>query len=343
MALDEVQDPHNLGAIIRTAEGAGAGVVIPRHRAAEVTAAVVKASAGATEHAAIAQVRNLADFLAAAKEAGFWVYGAAPEPPPNTAPRTTAIPPASCGVRGAGPGAEGGVVVRRHRQSAAAGQGGFAERQRVHGDTALRGGAAAEGGGRLGGGARSGGDDSGAAPARTLARGGRAVTVFLIDGYNVLHQLVGHQPTAEAAAASAGIRAGPGTRLPRPRKTALPVFDRGELDLEDARKRLVDRIASYMGRTSDRAIVVFDSHAQMLQKQESATANVEVYFGSFSHSADSIIEREAFSASAGENVVVVSSDYQLQKTIFRPNVIRRSSRQFVVRSARGNKKDCNFS
>jgi 23S rRNA (guanosine2251-2'-O)-methyltransferase len=77
VALDEVQDPHNLGAIIRTAEGAGAGVVIPRHRAAEVTGAVVKASAGATEHARIAQVRNLADFLVAAKEAGFWVYGTA--------------------------------------------------------------------------------------------------------------------------------------------------------------------------------------------------------------------------------------------------------------------------
>lgn len=75
VALDEVQDPHNLGAIIRTAEGAGAGVVITRHRAAEVTAAVVKASAGATEHASIAQVRNLADFLTQAKEKGFWVYG----------------------------------------------------------------------------------------------------------------------------------------------------------------------------------------------------------------------------------------------------------------------------
>jgi 23S rRNA (guanosine2251-2'-O)-methyltransferase len=79
VALDEVQDPHNLGAIIRTAEGAGAGVLIPRHRAAEVTAAVVKASAGATEHAAVARVRNLADFLADAKKAGFWVYGAAAE------------------------------------------------------------------------------------------------------------------------------------------------------------------------------------------------------------------------------------------------------------------------
>jgi 23S rRNA (guanosine2251-2'-O)-methyltransferase len=77
VVLDEVQDPHNLGAIIRTAEGAGAGVVIPRHRAAEVTAAVVKASAGATEHAAGARVRNLADFLGEAKKAGFWVYGTA--------------------------------------------------------------------------------------------------------------------------------------------------------------------------------------------------------------------------------------------------------------------------
>jgi 23S rRNA (guanosine2251-2'-O)-methyltransferase len=77
VVLDEVQDPHNLGAIIRTAEGAGAGVVIPRHRAAEVTAAVVKASAGATEHAAVAVVRNLADFLEEAKKAGFWVYGTA--------------------------------------------------------------------------------------------------------------------------------------------------------------------------------------------------------------------------------------------------------------------------
>ena len=77
VALDGVQDPHNLGAVIRTAECVGAAVVIPRHRAVEVTPAVVRASAGATEHAAVAQVRNLGDFLCAAKEAGFWVYGAA--------------------------------------------------------------------------------------------------------------------------------------------------------------------------------------------------------------------------------------------------------------------------
>ncbi len=77
VALDEVTDPQNLGAICRTAEAAGAtGVVIPRHRSAEVTPAVCKASAGAVEHLAIARVRNLADFLAEAKDAGCWCYGA---------------------------------------------------------------------------------------------------------------------------------------------------------------------------------------------------------------------------------------------------------------------------
>jgi 23S rRNA (guanosine2251-2'-O)-methyltransferase len=78
VALDEVTDPQNLGAVCRTAECAGAtGVVIPERRAAEVTPAVCKASAGAVEHLPVARVRNLADFLAAAKQAGAWVYGAA--------------------------------------------------------------------------------------------------------------------------------------------------------------------------------------------------------------------------------------------------------------------------
>jgi 23S rRNA (guanosine2251-2'-O)-methyltransferase len=77
VALDEVQDPQNLGAIARSAECAGAtGLVIPERRAAEVTAAAAKASAGAVEHLPIARVRNLADFLVEAKEAGTWVYGA---------------------------------------------------------------------------------------------------------------------------------------------------------------------------------------------------------------------------------------------------------------------------
>jgi 23S rRNA (guanosine2251-2'-O)-methyltransferase len=77
VALDQVTDPQNLGAICRTAEAAGAtGVVVPRHRAAEVTPAVCRASAGAVEHLALARVRNLADFLREAKAAGCWCYGA---------------------------------------------------------------------------------------------------------------------------------------------------------------------------------------------------------------------------------------------------------------------------
>ena len=79
LALDEVQDPHNLGAVIRVAEAAGcAGVVLPERRAAEVTPAVCRSSAGAVEHLAVARVRNLADWLATAKEReGTWIYGAA--------------------------------------------------------------------------------------------------------------------------------------------------------------------------------------------------------------------------------------------------------------------------
>jgi 23S rRNA (guanosine2251-2'-O)-methyltransferase len=77
VALDQVQDPQNLGSICRTAECAGvAGVVIPERRAAEVTPAVCKASAGAVEHLKVARVRNIADFLADASKAGCWCYGA---------------------------------------------------------------------------------------------------------------------------------------------------------------------------------------------------------------------------------------------------------------------------
>ncbi|MFN8159890.1 MAG: 23S rRNA (guanosine(2251)-2'-O)-methyltransferase RlmB [Solirubrobacterales bacterium] len=79
IALDQVQDPGNLGAVCRSAEVAGArGVVIPERRAAQVSAAVCKASAGAVEHLDVARVRNLADWLAGAKSAGMWVWGAAP-------------------------------------------------------------------------------------------------------------------------------------------------------------------------------------------------------------------------------------------------------------------------
>ena len=78
VVLDQVTDPQNLGAVCRAAESAGAtGVVIPDRRAAAVTAAVCRASAGAVEHLPVARVRNIADVLADARVAGCWVYGAA--------------------------------------------------------------------------------------------------------------------------------------------------------------------------------------------------------------------------------------------------------------------------
>jgi 23S rRNA (guanosine2251-2'-O)-methyltransferase len=84
VVLDQVQDPQNLGSICRTCECVGAsGVVIPERRAAEVTPAVCKASAGAVEHLRIARVRNVADLLAQARGAGCWCYGASAEGGPT--------------------------------------------------------------------------------------------------------------------------------------------------------------------------------------------------------------------------------------------------------------------
>jgi 23S rRNA (guanosine2251-2'-O)-methyltransferase len=106
VALDQVQDPRNLGAICRSAEFAGAaGVVIPERRSAEVTAVVSKTSAGAVEHLEIARVRNLADWLAEAKNANFWIWGAdadAPQAPWNvdlTGPTVLVLGSEGKGVR----------------------------------------------------------------------------------------------------------------------------------------------------------------------------------------------------------------------------------------------------
>jgi 23S rRNA (guanosine2251-2'-O)-methyltransferase len=78
VALDEVTDPHNLGAVARVAECAGAdGMIITRHRAAAVTAAVCRASAGAVEHLPVARVVNLADAVLGARRPGLWSYAAA--------------------------------------------------------------------------------------------------------------------------------------------------------------------------------------------------------------------------------------------------------------------------
>lgn len=76
VACDEITDPHNIGAIIRTTEAlGGSAVVLTKAHAPEITPTIIKASAGATAHIAVHQVTNLARFLDEAKQAGFWVIG----------------------------------------------------------------------------------------------------------------------------------------------------------------------------------------------------------------------------------------------------------------------------
>lgn len=76
VVCDEISDPHNLGAIIRTAYCAGAhGVIIPKRRSAGLTAAVYKASAGAVEYLPVARVPNIAEAIREIKKRGVWVYG----------------------------------------------------------------------------------------------------------------------------------------------------------------------------------------------------------------------------------------------------------------------------
>jgi 23S rRNA (guanosine2251-2'-O)-methyltransferase len=78
VCLDQVTDPHNLGAVARTAEAAGAsGVVVPAHNAARVTPAVCRASAGAVEHLPVAVVTNMARYVADVKGPALWAWAAA--------------------------------------------------------------------------------------------------------------------------------------------------------------------------------------------------------------------------------------------------------------------------
>jgi len=80
--LDGVEDPHNLGAVIRTAEAAGVhGVFVPERRAAGLTSVVAKTSAGALEHILVTRVVNLSRLIHELKEAGLWIYGVEPTAP----------------------------------------------------------------------------------------------------------------------------------------------------------------------------------------------------------------------------------------------------------------------
>jgi len=85
LILDEIEDPHNLGALIRTAEAAGVdGVIIPKRRSAAITGAVVAASAGAVLHMKVARVTNLVDTIKVLKKHNVWIYGADMDGTPYT-------------------------------------------------------------------------------------------------------------------------------------------------------------------------------------------------------------------------------------------------------------------
>jgi len=110
--LDGVTDPHNVGAVLRTAEVAGAtGVVLPRHRAAHLSPAAVKAAAGAVEHLPMALVAGTAGAVAALRDAGVWVVGLAPEGPASVFELELATEPLALVL-----GAEGAGLSRLVRQ-----------------------------------------------------------------------------------------------------------------------------------------------------------------------------------------------------------------------------------
>lgn len=141
--------------------------------------------------------------------------------------------------------------------------------------------------------------------------------VYLIDGYNVVHEFRKQGMDGD-----------------------VPMDPEGRSLL---RQRLIDRVASLVGAAGDRAVIVFDSQGGMLQERVDAIPGVDVLFGSFEESADSIIERVAYSLNEGENVVVVTSDYELQRTTYRTNIQRRSAREFVLNLQDDTKKVANRS
>jgi len=80
LILDEIQDPHNVGAILRSAECCGVnGIILTKHNSATITSTVTKTSAGATEHLKICQVNNLSQTIDELKEKGFWIVGSSLE------------------------------------------------------------------------------------------------------------------------------------------------------------------------------------------------------------------------------------------------------------------------
>ena len=143
VVLDHVTDPHNVGAIVRSAECAGAtAVILPERRSAGVNATVRKSSAGATAYVPIARVANIAQAVRTLKKAGMWVYGAAlgPQARPYTARRPPRRPRARDRGRGGGDLSVGPARVRRAGRDPDARPGRLAERLGGGRHPAVRGG-----------------------------------------------------------------------------------------------------------------------------------------------------------------------------------------------------------
>ena len=135
VVCDEIADPHNLGAILRTAECAGVhGVIIPKRRAAGLTAVVDKASAGAAEHMLVSRVTNIPAALGELKKKGLWVYGTAADPRRSVADENDRPRGARHRVGGLRHGPPRFGAVRLHRGHPPARQDHIAQRLRGGGD-----------------------------------------------------------------------------------------------------------------------------------------------------------------------------------------------------------------
>ena len=146
VVCDELSDPHNLGAVIRTADAAGAhGVIIPKRRSAGLTATVGKTSAGAVAHVPVARVPNLPALLKELKEAGVWVFGAAMDGATPLYQADLKGHRHRHRQRGGGHGPSGGGELRLHRLHPHVRQNQLPQRLRRRRRAAVRGGQAADG------------------------------------------------------------------------------------------------------------------------------------------------------------------------------------------------------
>ena len=331
VVLDEVSDPHNLGAVARSALAAGAGgLVVPKHRSAAVTPAAVKASAGAIERLPVAQVTNTVAFLKQAKDAGFWVYGAAGEARATyleldltgrvvlvfgaeghglrplvartcdalaAVPITPQVESLNVSVRG------GAVPLRGAPPDLAATRRGTPTcRARATRTPASRRRGPLRGPGERH--SRQGHSRETRAGTPPQGREGIIVnrTVYIVDGYNVLHALFQGASKEE-------------------------IFAR--------RDWLADHLAGFVALQDAAAVLVFDGHGpQTTCSRPVRGAAVEVCFAGGRFTADTLIARRIAEQPADVQVIVVSADQEVQRAASRAGVSRMTPMELGLELAR---------